>query len=261
MPGFEHARTRRSASRAVIIVPASRRYARAWRGLMRRNARRGRALRNEVAEHFPQRRETVGVDALVDPPGVPGRPGSVGAGREFEYGFQHGVLLRARSRHGTPLAKGERSGPGWPRKCASFASRRRRLAMIVRACAVRRFPRPRRIPADFNAPCFRRAELPYDTVELARFLIGKTLVHDHAAARLAGRIIETEAYVVGDAAGHAFRGETTRNRSLFLRRGHAERRFGGTAACSGQVSDRLPASVPGAAARARAVGGDRPHAA
>ena len=67
----------------------------------------------------------------------------------------------------------------------------------------------------------RRAELPYDTVELARFLIGKTLVHDHAAGRLAGRIIETEAYVVGDAAGHAFRGETTRNRSLFLRRGHA----------------------------------------
>ena len=67
----------------------------------------------------------------------------------------------------------------------------------------------------------RRTELPYDTVELARFLIGKTLVHDHAAVRLAGRIVETEAYVVGDAAGHAFRGETARNRSLFLRRGHA----------------------------------------
>ena len=67
----------------------------------------------------------------------------------------------------------------------------------------------------------RRAELPYDTVELARFLIGKTLVHDHATVRLAGRIVETEAYVVGDAAGHAFRGETARNRSLFLRRGHA----------------------------------------
>ncbi|MEP6943293.1 MAG: DNA-3-methyladenine glycosylase [Betaproteobacteria bacterium] len=67
----------------------------------------------------------------------------------------------------------------------------------------------------------RRAELPYDTVELARFLIGKTLVHDHATGRLAGRIVETEAYVVGDAAGHAFRGETARNHSLFLRRGHA----------------------------------------
>jgi DNA-3-methyladenine glycosylase len=67
----------------------------------------------------------------------------------------------------------------------------------------------------------RRAELPYDTAELARFLIGKSLVHDHASGRLAGRIVETEAYEVGDAAGHAFRGKTARNRSLFLQRGHA----------------------------------------
>jgi DNA-3-methyladenine glycosylase len=36
-----------------------------------------------------------------------------------------------------------------------------------------------------------------------------------------GRIIETEAYVVGDAAGHAYRGMTRRNRSLFLETGHA----------------------------------------
>jgi len=67
----------------------------------------------------------------------------------------------------------------------------------------------------------RRRELPRDTAKLARFLIGKILVHDHPHGRLSGRIVETEAYVVGDAAGHAFRGETPRNRSLFLERGHA----------------------------------------
>ena len=67
----------------------------------------------------------------------------------------------------------------------------------------------------------RRDELPVDTRTLARFLIGKTLVHDHPRGRLSGRIVETEAYVVGDAAAHAFRGETLRNRSLFLERGHA----------------------------------------
>jgi DNA-3-methyladenine glycosylase len=66
-----------------------------------------------------------------------------------------------------------------------------------------------------------RGELPRGTVELARFLIGKTLVHDVAGGRLSGRIVETEAYVVGDAAGHAYSGETPRNRSLFLDRGRA----------------------------------------
>ena len=67
----------------------------------------------------------------------------------------------------------------------------------------------------------RRAELPVDTVRLAQALIGKVLVHDLPEGRLSGRIVETEAYVVGDAAGHAFRGPTPRNRSLFLGRGRA----------------------------------------
>jgi len=67
----------------------------------------------------------------------------------------------------------------------------------------------------------RRSELPVDTVDLARYLVGKTLVHDLEAGRRGGRIVETEAYVVGDAAAHSFRGLTPRNRSLFLERGHA----------------------------------------
>jgi DNA-3-methyladenine glycosylase len=63
--------------------------------------------------------------------------------------------------------------------------------------------------------------LPLDTVDLAKYLIGKTLVHDLREGRLSGRIVETEAYLVGDAAAHSFRGMTPRNRSLFLERGHA----------------------------------------
>jgi DNA-3-methyladenine glycosylase len=66
-----------------------------------------------------------------------------------------------------------------------------------------------------------RAELPVDTARLARFLIGKMLVRILAEGVAGGRIVETEAYDIGDAAGHAYRGMTPRNRALFLERGHA----------------------------------------
>ncbi|MBA2689745.1 MAG: DNA-3-methyladenine glycosylase [Burkholderiales bacterium] len=67
----------------------------------------------------------------------------------------------------------------------------------------------------------RRKDLPADTVELAQYLIGKVLVHDTIDGPISGRIVETEAYPVGDSSGHAFRGQTQRNRSLYLARGHA----------------------------------------
>ena len=66
----------------------------------------------------------------------------------------------------------------------------------------------------------RRADLPIDTMELARYLIGKTLVHNLPIGRLSGRIVETEGYPPGDAAGRAFRGKTPGNQSLFLGRGY-----------------------------------------
>ena len=67
----------------------------------------------------------------------------------------------------------------------------------------------------------RRSELPSDTIELARFLIGKVVVHDLPAGRVSGRIVETEAYPPGDPAGHHFRGPTPRIRSMYLEPGHA----------------------------------------
>jgi len=67
----------------------------------------------------------------------------------------------------------------------------------------------------------RRDRLPVDTVALARYLIGKVLVHDLRGERVSGRIVETEAYPIGDSSCHAYRGRTERNRSLFLEHGRS----------------------------------------
>ncbi|MPW20840.1 DNA-3-methyladenine glycosylase [Paraburkholderia sp. CNPSo 3157] len=67
----------------------------------------------------------------------------------------------------------------------------------------------------------RRNDLPVDTVDLARFMLGKYLVHDLREGRVAGRIVETEAYPVGDSTNHAWPGRRAYNGSMFLERGHA----------------------------------------
>lgn len=66
-----------------------------------------------------------------------------------------------------------------------------------------------------------RPELATGTVDLARQLIGKLVVRETSDGVLSGRIVETEAYPVGDAAGHAWRGRTPRNGVLFGPPGHA----------------------------------------
>jgi DNA-3-methyladenine glycosylase len=63
--------------------------------------------------------------------------------------------------------------------------------------------------------------LPVATAELAQYLVGKTIVRNVGRSRIVGRIVETEAYPPGDASGHAYRGKTASNQTLFLGRGFA----------------------------------------
>ena len=68
-----------------------------------------------------------------------------------------------------------------------------------------------------NAEFFNR-----DPRRVARALLGKLLVRKTPRGILAGRIIETEAYLgKGDAAAHAAAGRTARNAVLFGPPGHA----------------------------------------
>ncbi len=75
------------------------------------------------------------------------------------------------------------------------------------------------------------SEYPADTVELARWLLGKVIVRRRLPAKaadstarqagieMAGLILETEAYLHDDPASHSFAGLTSRNKSMFLEPG------------------------------------------
>ena len=71
-------------------------------------------------------------------------------------------------------------------------------------------------------PTLPRSFYERPTLQVARELLGASLVHRlHDGRRLAGRILETEAYIGDDAASHARTGPTGRAALMFGEAGRA----------------------------------------
>ena len=76
-------------------------------------------------------------------------------------------------------------------------------------------------PPEIGAFVERRDWFNRPSVAVARDLLGMWLVHDGAGGRIAGRIVEVEAYQgPEDLAAHSARGRTARNEVMFGRPGH-----------------------------------------
>ncbi|MGZ4875205.1 MAG: DNA-3-methyladenine glycosylase, partial [Candidatus Angelobacter sp.] len=73
-----------------------------------------------------------------------------------------------------------------------------------------------------DAKLLRRAFFNRDPRLVARELLGKLIVRRNGRKKLAGRIVEVEAYLgAGDLAAHAAAGHTARNSVVFGPPGHA----------------------------------------
>jgi DNA-3-methyladenine glycosylase len=106
------------------------------------------------------------------------------------------------------------AAPGRPSR-AQLGSRRPSEALRIRYSPLSMKPLTR--AASLTTDFFNR-----DPRRVARALLGKVLIRKTPLGILAGRIVETEAYLgEGDAAAHSAAGKTARNSVLFGPPGHA----------------------------------------